>query len=114
MFQEKYELSRRIEMLRAELANVIDMRVLVPRVLAALEESRRITHASVYLVDPDGSGYELAGHVGPAARGALRRHRAPRVLRAPAPRAASSRIEGIEREHGGAPAGLDRGARACS
>ena len=65
MFNEKYELTRRIESLRAELANVIDMRVLVPRVLSSLEDSRRITHASVYLVDPDGSGYELAGHVGP-------------------------------------------------
>jgi two-component system sensor histidine kinase HydH len=65
MFQEKYELTRRIENLRADLANVIDMRALVPRVLAALEDSRRITHASIYLVDPDGSGYELAGHVGP-------------------------------------------------
>jgi two-component system, NtrC family, sensor histidine kinase HydH len=65
MFQEKFELSRRIEMLRAELANVIDMRVLVPRVLAALEDSRRITHASIYLADPDGSGFELAGHIGP-------------------------------------------------
>ncbi len=65
MFQEKFELSRRIEMLRAELANVIDMRVLVPRVLGALEDSRRITHASIYLADTDGSGFELAGHVGP-------------------------------------------------
>lgn len=65
MFQEKYELSRRIEMLRADLANVIDMRVLVPRVLSALEDSRRITHASIYLADPDGSGFELTGHVGP-------------------------------------------------
>ncbi len=65
MFQEKFELSRRIEMLRAELANVIDMRMLVPRVLGALEDSRRITHASIYLADPDGSGYELAGQVGP-------------------------------------------------
>jgi two-component system, NtrC family, sensor histidine kinase HydH len=65
MFQEKFELSRRIEMLRAEMANVIDMRVLVPRVLGALEDSRRITHASIYLADPDGSGFELAGHVGP-------------------------------------------------
>ncbi len=65
MFQEKFELSRRIEMLRTELANVIDMRVLVPRVLGALEDSRRITHASIYLADPDGSGYELAGQVGP-------------------------------------------------
>jgi len=65
MFQEKFELSRRIEMLRGELANVIDMRALVPRVLAALEDSRRITHASIYLADPDGSGFELAGCVGP-------------------------------------------------
>ena len=55
----------RIEKLRAELTNVIDMRELVPRVLAALEDSRRVTHASIYLVDPDGSGYELAGHIGP-------------------------------------------------
>ena len=69
MFQEKYELTRRIETLRADLANVIDMRVLVPRVLSALEDSRRITHASIYLVDPDGSGYELAGHVGPRPEG---------------------------------------------
>jgi two-component system sensor histidine kinase HydH len=65
MFQEKYELLRRIEMLRSELTNVIDVRVLVPRVLAALEDSRRITHASVYFVDLDGSGFELEGHVGP-------------------------------------------------
>src|SRR4029078_9368002 len=57
MFQEKFELSRRIEMLRTELANVIDMRVLVPRVLSALEDSRRITHASVYLADSGGSGF---------------------------------------------------------
>jgi signal transduction histidine kinase len=69
MFQEKYELTRRIENLRADLANVIDMRALVPRVLAALEDSRRITHASIYLVDPDGSGYELSGHVGPRPEG---------------------------------------------
>jgi signal transduction histidine kinase len=69
MFQEKFELSRRIEMLRAEMANVIDMRVLVPRVLGALEDSRRITHASIYLADPDGSGFELGGHVGPKPEG---------------------------------------------
>jgi signal transduction histidine kinase len=65
MFQEKFELSRRIEMLRSEMANMIDMRVLVPRVLAALEDSRRITHGAVYLADPDGSGFELAGQIGP-------------------------------------------------
>jgi two-component system sensor histidine kinase HydH len=97
MFQEKFELSRRIETLRAELANVIDMRVLVPRVLAALEDSRRITHASIYLADPDGSGYELAGQVGPRpeARFDAITHRAffERLRRA-----GVISLEGIERE----------------
>jgi signal transduction histidine kinase len=97
MFQEKFELSRRIEMLRAELANVIDMRVLVPRVLAALEDSRRITHASIYLADPDGSGFELSGHVGPRpeARFDAIAHRAffERLRRT-----GVITIEGIERE----------------
>ena len=97
MFQEKFELSRRIEMLRAEMANVIDMRVLVPRVLAALEDSRRITHASVYLADPDGSGFDLAGHVGPRpdARFDAIAHRAffERLRRV-----GVITIEGIERE----------------
>ena len=84
-------------MLRAELANVIDMRVLVPRVLAALEESRRITHASIYLADPDGSGFELAGHIGPRpeARFDAIAHRAffERLRRA-----GVISLEGIERE----------------
>jgi signal transduction histidine kinase len=65
MFQEKYELSRRIANLRADLMNIIDLREAVPKVLSALEDSRRVTHASVYFVDPDGSGYDLAGHAGP-------------------------------------------------
>jgi two-component system, NtrC family, sensor histidine kinase HydH len=65
MFQEKYELFRRLESLRTDLMNVIDVRDLVPRVLAALEDSRRVTHAALYIVDPDGSGYELEGHIGP-------------------------------------------------
>jgi len=97
MFQEKYELGRRIETLRADLANVIDMRVLVPRVLSALEDSRRITHASIYLADPDGSGFELSGHVGPRpeARFDAITHRAffERLRRA-----GVVTLEGLERE----------------
>ena len=97
MFQEKYELFRRIESLRADLMNVIDVRDLVPRVLSALEDSRRVTHASMYIVDPDGSAYDLIGHVGPrpegrvdavAHRGFLERLR----------RAGVVSVEGIERE----------------
>jgi signal transduction histidine kinase len=97
MFQEKYELFRRIESLRSDLMNVIDVRDLVPRVLSALEDSRRVTHASMYIVDPDGSAYDLVGHVGPrpeghvdavAHRGFLERLR----------RAGVVSIEGLERE----------------
>jgi two-component system sensor histidine kinase HydH len=97
MFQEKYELFRRIESLRADLMNVIDVRDLVPRVLSALEDSRRVTHASLYIVDPDGSAYDLVGHVGPrpegridavAHRGFIDRLR----------RAGAVSIEGLERE----------------
>jgi two-component system sensor histidine kinase HydH len=97
MFQEKFELFRRIENLRNDLMNVIDVRDLVPRVLAALEDSRRVTHAALYVVDPDGSGYELKGHFGPrpearldaiANRGFLERLRRGGVVS----------IEGLERE----------------
>ncbi|MBN2575361.1 MAG: hypothetical protein JXP73_12430 [Deltaproteobacteria bacterium] len=97
MFQEKYELFRRIESLRTDLMNVIDVRDLVPRVLSALEASRRVTHASMYIVDPDGSAYDLVGHVGPrpegridavAHRGFLERLR----------RAGVVSVEGLERE----------------
>jgi signal transduction histidine kinase len=51
--------------LRRELMNTIDVRDMVRRILSSLEESRRITHGSIYLLDLDGSGYDLAGHVGP-------------------------------------------------
>jgi signal transduction histidine kinase len=97
MFQEKYELSRRIETLRADLANVIDMRVLVPRVLSALEDSRRITHASIYLADPDGSGFELAGHVGPRPEGRFDAI-ANRAFFERLRRAGVVTLEGLERE----------------
>ena len=38
LFQEKYELTRRVANLRADLMNVIDVRDLTPRVLSALED----------------------------------------------------------------------------
>ncbi len=65
MFREKYELRRRTDQLRRELSSIIDIGAMVRRVLAHLEESQRATHAAIYLMDADGSGYELAGHLGP-------------------------------------------------
>ena len=97
MFQEKYELFRRIESLRTDLMNVIDVRDLVPRVLSALEASRRITHASLYTVDPDGSAYELSGHVGPRPEARLDAV-AYRAFLERLRRAGVVSIEGLERE----------------
>jgi two-component system sensor histidine kinase HydH len=65
MFREKYEFSRRLQLLRQDLANIIEVRSLVARILKSLEESERATHASVYLADPSGTSYRLAGHLGP-------------------------------------------------
>jgi two-component system sensor histidine kinase HydH len=99
LFQEKYELTRRVANLRADLMNVIDVRDLVPRVLSALEDSRRVTHASIYIVDPDGSGYELAGHVGPRPEGRIDAV-AQRTFLERLRRAGAVSIEGLEREMG--------------
>ena len=70
--------------------------------IAALEESRRVTHAAIYLVDADGAGYELHGHLGPRpverVDAAARRPFFERLARA---RGVGSRIEQLEREHAG-------------
>jgi len=63
--RERHELRFRMDNLRRELMNVIDVRDLVRRILASLEQSRRITHAAIYLLDGEGTGYELVGFVGP-------------------------------------------------
>ncbi len=97
MFQEKYELTRRIENLRADLMSIIDVRESVPRVMAALEDSRRVTHASAYFVDPDGSGYELGGHIGPKPEARLDAV-ANRAFLERLRRAGVVSIEGLERE----------------
>jgi two-component system, NtrC family, sensor histidine kinase HydH len=97
MFQEKFELFRRIENLRNDLMNVIDVRDLVPRVLAALEDSRRVTHAALYVVDPDGSGYELKGHFGPRPEARLDAI-ANRAFLERLRRGGVVSIEGLERE----------------
>jgi two-component system, NtrC family, sensor histidine kinase HydH len=65
LVRERHELRFRMDNLRRELMNVIDVRDLVRRILSSLEQSRRITHAAIYLLDQEGTGYELIGFVGP-------------------------------------------------
>jgi len=66
MFREKYEFSRRLLLLRHDLANIIDVPTVVSRVLGELEASERVTHASLFLAEPSGGTFHLAGHLGPA------------------------------------------------
>jgi signal transduction histidine kinase len=65
LFREKYEFSRRMRLLSADLVNIIEVRPLTSHILRELEISERITHASIYLADSSGSRFQLAGHVGP-------------------------------------------------
>ena len=57
-----------------------------------------MTHASIYIVDPDGSGYDLHGHVGPRPDERIDAVGAAAVPRAPAPSAAWLSVEQLERE----------------
>jgi two-component system, NtrC family, sensor histidine kinase HydH len=100
MFREKYELKARVDALRHVLTNVIDLKEAVRITIASLEESRRVTHAALYLVDADGGGYDLHGHLGPRPveriDAAARR---PFFERINATRGAVVSIEQLEREH---------------
>jgi two-component system sensor histidine kinase HydH len=64
-FRERYDLEQHILTLRRRLAHVLELEHLPDLVLSELERSRRVTHASLYLVDADMRGYKLAGHIGP-------------------------------------------------
>jgi hypothetical protein len=64
MFAERYAFSLRLQQLAQALANIIEVRQLVSRILTELENSARVTHCSIYLADPAGARYRLAGHLG--------------------------------------------------
>lgn len=64
LLRQRTELRGRLEAVRRELPNIVDVPDMVTRITTALEESRRVTEASVYLLDPDGAGFDRAGFLG--------------------------------------------------
>jgi len=64
LVRQRAELRGRLDALRRELANIVDVGDMVQRIVAALEESRRVTDGSVYLLDPEGAGFDRAGWFG--------------------------------------------------
>jgi len=65
LFRERYELVGALEALRDRMATVIDPGQLAAVVLDGLAETRRVTHASLWLVADDRPGYRLLDSRGP-------------------------------------------------
>jgi signal transduction histidine kinase len=66
LLRQRTELRGRIDAVRKELPDIVDVNDMVSRIMTALEESRRVTDASMYLLDPDGAGFDRAGFLGKA------------------------------------------------
>ncbi len=91
LLRQRTELRGRLEAVRRELPGVVDVQDMTERIMTALEESRRVTEAAVYLLDADGAGFDRAGVIGTIA---------PDRLDANAERALLDRIRGgyVERD----------------
>ncbi|AKF82011.1 histidine kinase [Myxococcus fulvus 124B02] len=64
-FRERFALLDALGMLRARMANVIEISELARLVLDTLHETGRVTHSSVYLLAEDRPGYRLLDSRGP-------------------------------------------------
>ena len=65
LFRDTAILRDQLGALRRDLANVIHMGDLVDRVLDRLQASRRVTHASIYLLESNASAYYSLRSIGP-------------------------------------------------
>jgi two-component system sensor histidine kinase HydH len=64
-FRERFELLRALTQLKARIANIIDVDELARVILDGFNETRRVTHASLYLLAEDRPGYRLLSSRGP-------------------------------------------------
>jgi two-component system sensor histidine kinase HydH len=64
VFREKFEFTKQTDELRREMASIIDTTELAKFLLARLETSRRVTHASFWLASEDSLSYANIGFVG--------------------------------------------------
>jgi two-component system, NtrC family, sensor histidine kinase HydH len=64
--RERFELEQQLAALRRGMANVFDLALMVQLLIERFENTRRLTHAALYLLENDAQTYRCAGHVGPA------------------------------------------------
>jgi signal transduction histidine kinase len=65
-FAERFQFVQALAALRQRMAGIIDVRELGQVVLDGFYETRRVTHASIYLLADDGLGYRRLDYRGPA------------------------------------------------
>ncbi|MBM4379515.1 MAG: GAF domain-containing protein [Deltaproteobacteria bacterium] len=65
-FRQRFELLRALTALRQRVAHIIEVQELATVLLDAFNETRRVTHASLYLLAEGRPGYRLLAHRGPA------------------------------------------------
>jgi two-component system sensor histidine kinase HydH len=66
LFAERFQFVQALTTLRQRMAGIIDVRELATLVLEGFYETRRVTHASIYLLADDGLGYRRLDFRGPA------------------------------------------------
>jgi two-component system sensor histidine kinase HydH len=66
LFRERFEMIRTLSGLKARLANVIEVAEMAKLVLDTFDETRRVTHSSIYLLSDDRPGFWLLESRGPA------------------------------------------------
>ena len=71
IFSEKFAFVAQMDALRRAMANIINLDVLANLLIKRLESSRRVTHASMYLLDDEGMGFRLLSWTGPRPVGRL-------------------------------------------
>ncbi len=63
-FQERMELRQKLEDLRREVANILELPRMANVLLDTLYDAMRVSHASLYLAEEAGTGYRLVDHRG--------------------------------------------------
>jgi two-component system sensor histidine kinase HydH len=96
-FRERFELLYSLTHLRARMGSVIDVREISSLVLDTLLESRRVTHASIFLLAEDRPGFRLLEHRGPAPSPFLDGAAARHLLQAAAGGQKALLLENLER-----------------
>jgi len=64
-FGERRVLEQKTAEIKLGLAHAISVDTMVEVLLAGLEDSRRVTHAALFLIDPHGRGFDLRANIGP-------------------------------------------------